>query len=46
MPRPTRAELEVENSELLDRLEKIRDEVTDLFDSDEDDENEQSDGAE
>ena len=36
MPRPTRAELEVENDELFSRLERIRDEVFDLFDNGED----------
>lgn len=46
MPRRTRAELEVENAELRDRLEAIRDDLSDLLDADddeEDDEDEQED---
>ena len=36
MPRRTRAELEVENAELRDRLEAIRDDLSDLLDADDD----------
>jgi hypothetical protein len=32
MPRATRVELEVENAELFDCLEKIRDEISDVID--------------
>ena len=38
MPRRTRAELEVENAELRERLETIRDDLSDLLDADDDEE--------
>ena len=41
MPRRTRAELEVENSDLHGRLQAIRDEIADLFDDEEDEDEEQ-----
>jgi hypothetical protein len=44
MPRRTRAELEVENAELRERLEAIRDDLSDLLEDDE--EEEEDDGAE
>lgn len=37
MPRRTRAELEVENAELLSKLETVYDQTADLFEEDSDD---------
>jgi hypothetical protein len=45
MSRRTRAELEVENADLLSRIESIREEIDDLFEDEEpdDDDGEQDD---